>query len=370
MATFTLEQLTATPVITEEISRIKTPQSRISRWLGMNVGGARTSDMGGRYFSYDVYNKTRNTAPFRAPGSPPGLVTPNPVGNVPGVFPRIHAKLRLTYERIWNNRPIGSSYTQVDAGGQNYIKHQTDTFAQLFMNTREFMVARMLRGSFSVLKNGDDWIPVDSGGNMTIDFQIPASNKSKLNMIGAGDIIDVSWSDINCPIFQQLNKINAAFEQLHGFPLRHVWVSSVVWNYVLMNLEVKSLGGTSNTPFAQYERVDQDANEFVAVLRGIPWLQFHIYDGGLNLGVSQTFTKLIDDTHAIFLPEPSQDWVEMLNGSEPVVERLGAPVINPMGFYVFSNNVAEPASVEITGIDNCIPSLKVPSCVAYGLVAY
>lgn len=368
MATFTLEQLTATPVITEEISRIKTPQSRLSRWLGLNVGGPRSNDMGGRYFSYDVFNKTRNVAPFRAPGSPPSLITPNPVGNVAGVFPRIHGKMRLTFERIWNNRPIGGGYTQVDQGGQNYIRQQTDYFAQLFMNTREFMVARALRGSFTVLKNGDDWVPVDSGGNLTIDFKIPAGNKSKLNLIAGGDIIDVSWSDIAAPIFQHLNKINAAYEQLHGFPLRHVWCSSVIWGYVLKNTEIKDLGGTSNTPFAQYERVEQDANEFVAVLRGIPWIQWHIYDGGLNL--NGTFYKLLDDTHALFLPEPSSDWIEMLNGSEPVVERLGAPVINPMGFYLYSNNVAEPASVEITGIDNCIPSLKIPQVVSYGLVIF
>jgi hypothetical protein len=370
MATYTLEQLVATPVITEEVSRIKTPQSRLSRWLGMSVGGQHTSDLGGRYFSWDIFDRTRKTAPFRAPGSPPGLMTPSPIGNVSGVFPRIHGKMRLTYERIWNNRPIGGMYNTVDAGGANYIKHQTDNFAQQFINTREFMVSRMLRGSFTIQKNGDDWVPVDSGGNLTVDYQIPASNKSKLNMLGAGDILGVSWDNPAAPILSNISAINAAFEQQHGFPLRHIWCSSIVWNYVLANTEVRALAGPVNTPFQRWERVDQDANEFTARLNGLPWIDWHIYDGGLDVGTTPTFAKLIDDTHAIFLPEPSSDWIEMLNGSEPVVERLGSPVINPMGFYVYSNNVAEPASVEITGIDNCIPALKVPKCVAYGLVKY
>lgn len=92
--------------------------------------------------------------------------------------------------------------------------------------------------------------------------------------------------------------------------------------------------------------------------------------GGLNVGTTPTFTKLIDDTHAIFLPDPDRGWIEMLNGSEPVVEQDGGNVVNAMGFHAWSRNVTNPASVELNGVDNVIPALYQPKCVAYGLVDF
>lgn len=371
-----LEELMSSPVIMQVISRIRTPQSRLQNFFGFGLTGGNTNNQGGRNFAFDVFDKTRNILSMRSPGTNAATIAPNPAGVVTGVFPRMAVQMRLPYEKIWYNRPLGGNFGMVDQGGQSYITKQEEFFAQLFINTREFMLSRALRGSFQLVRQGDDWIPVDSGGTFTIDFQIPAGNKSKLNMLGAGDILAATWANAGTDIFGHILSINAAFEQLHGYPLKHVWCTSPMWAYVLNNTGIKGLAGTSNTPFASFDRVDAtgpdgvQTNEFTAVLRGIPWLQWHIYDGGLNVGTTPTFSKLVDDTHCIFLPDPDRGWMEMLNGSEPVVEADGGNVVNAMGFHAWSRNVTNPASVELNGVDNCIPAIYQPKCIAYGLTVY
>lgn len=373
----TLEQLMMTPVLVGAFSRIRTPQSRFQKWFGFELmGGTRKRQITGRYFSFDIMDKTRNIANFRAPGTPPSTITANVVGQMNGVFPRMYEELRLPYERIWNNRPIGGPRFEVDQGGQSYIQAQEEFLKQRFANAREFMISRMLRGSFQVVASGDDWIPVDSGGNMTVNYQIPAANKSQLNMLGAGDIITVSWDNPAADIFGNCLAVNAAYEQLHGYPLRHIWCTSTMWNYVLNNTGIKALGGTSNSPFASFEFVPENGddgekmNAFVGVLRAIPWLQWHIYDGGLNVGTTPTFAKLIPDDKAIFMPEPDQAWCEMLEGSEPVIERDGQAPIYPNGFHPWMNNVTKPAAVELQAVDNAIPALKMPKCIAYATAKF
>lgn len=373
----TLQQLMQTPVLIEAFSQIRTPQSRFQKWFGFELmGGKRKRQIPGRYFSYDIYNKTRNIANFRAPGTPPSTRAANPINTLNGVFPRIAEEIRMPLEKIWNIRQIGGPRWDVDKGGLTYIQKQQETLKQIFENTREFMVSRMLRGNFQLLASGDDWLPVDSGGQMTIDFQIPAGNKSQLNMLGAGSIIDVSWDNPAADIFGHLTQVNAAFEQLHGYSLKHIWCTARMWNYVVNNTGIKALGGTSQTTFASYEYVPETGddglqqNAQVAVLRCIPWLQWHIYDGGLNVGATPTFTKLIPDDKVIMLPEPDQSWVEMLEGSEPVIERDGANPIYPYGFHPWMNQVAKPATVELDGIDNAIPALLIPTCVAYATAKF
>ncbi len=371
----TLEQLIQNVSIAGVFSTVRSPNARISRWLNAQPGGSQTAQNYGRNFSYDIFDHTRKMAQFRAPGSPSGRGNLQPVGNVAGRICRIYEDILIPYERIYNGRALGGPQGSIDKGGLRYIAGQQMTLATRFQNTREFMVSRALRGAFGIKSVGDAWTAVEAGnGDYDIDFRIPAGNKSKLDMLGAGDIIGTSWDNAAAPIFDDLCAINAAFENLHGWPLQHVWISSVGWGYVLANTQVKALGGTSNTPFAQYDRVTETAddgkpvNEMYAVLRGVPWIKWHINDSVLE--VDGTNTKFIDDTHAIFTPEPDNDWFEMLEGSEPVVERDGEGVIEPYGLHTWGKTISNPAAMNIFALDNCFPALKVPKCVAYGMIKY
>ena len=135
-------------------------------------------------------------------------------------------------------------------------------------------------------------------------------------MLGGGNILDADWATAATDIPAHLHDINAAMIQLTGMGLAHVILTSVGWQKIVNNTKVQDQGGSSGPVFESLRRVS--AGEFTAMLRGLPWLTFHVIDYGLEIynGSTETFTKLIDDDHAAFLPEPGPRWVQYLEGSE------------------------------------------------------
>jgi hypothetical protein len=365
----TLHELLAPSVVNRVISQLKTPQSRLQRWFGFQIGGPNVNPIGGRYTSYDIFDRTRTIAKMRAPGTGPASTSAQVVGRVPIVIARAHEKMNLDYERLNFLRMLGMNAGNQDDMGKVYLRKQEEHLAQRFTNFAEYLTSRMLRGSFQVVETGDDWVVVDTGGTFTIDYQVPAGNKSQLDMLGAGSIIGTSWDNAAAPIFQNLMDINGAFEQQHGRPLAHVWCSGKMWRYVITNTQIQAIGGTANTGFAQFDRVPEagpdgiNINEFVGVLRAVPWLQWHIYDAGLD--VNGTFAKFFPDDVACFLPEPGSDWTEMLLGSEPIVDDFGMQPVQRTGFYAWTRQTIEPSGVQLSAIHNALPALYVPKCVAY-----
>lgn len=378
----TLQEILSPSVVNRVISRIKVPQSRLQNFFGMQLGGPNNNPVGRRIFAWDILDKTRKIAKIRAPGSGPATTQPQGVGRVTGTFPRVHEEIRLDYEKLNNLRALGRPAGEIDQMGLNYITRQEEVLAQEFANFREFMVSRMLKGSFDVLQDGDDWVPVDAGsGTFSVDYQVPSGNKNQLNMTGAGNIIDGRWDNAGTSIFTHLLKINQAMEQLTGRPLRHIWTDSNTWQYVLSNTQVHDIGGTANTVFAQYDSVEEKgpdglpSNEFVGVIKAVPWLKWHIYDAGLDIqgvGGTTTYKRFFDSTNGevSFLPDPGSDWVEMCVGSELVVDAYGAPPIERFGFYAWTFTNIKPASIELIAVDNSIPALYVPKAIAFGNVIY
>lgn len=362
------------PVVTRAISRIKVPGDRLQRWLGMSPVGPAVTRPGGHHTGWDIFDHTRGLARGRPPGTGPSTVAKQPIGHVSATIYRSHEKVPLLQERMFRLRPLGSQWGTIDASGQQYITRQQFILAQRFRNTREFMVSRMLRGQFQLKQSGDDWLPVDSGGHITIDFQIPAGNKGQLNMLGTGNIIDKSWADPSADVIKHCLMVQQAFEELHGWPLRHVWITSTVLNYLMNNTVLINTAGMANTvwltwnrsPYVGPDGVPDGGHE--VVFRGLPWLQFHIYDAGLV--VDGQFKRIIEDNAAIFLPDPSPELFEMHEGSEIVVENVNDPGQERFGLAAWTQRVVQPAGWELLAVDNCIPALYVPKAVAYATVVF
>jgi len=77
----------------------------------------------------------------------------------------------------------------------------------------------------------------------------------------------------------------------------------------------------------------------------------------------------IPDNQAIFMPDPRPDWVGYINSSEFVKENIMDNGKQVYGFHSWTTNVIDPAGVELKMIDNGLPVLYVPKCLAYGEVA-
>jgi len=375
MANVALHQLLGSTTVTRAISRLKTPMSRFQNFLGTQPGGSAESDQGGTLFGYDVFNRSRTIATGRPPGTGPASRAPQVLGHVTASAYRAHEKVTLLESRIFRTRPIGGQFGDVDRRGQQYVTRQQDYLAQLFRNNREFMNSRLLRGSFQVLISGDNWIPVDTGGTFTVDYQVPAGNKTQLDMLGAGDIINTSWADTaNADIVNDCLQINAAMEQLHGRPLRHIWVDSTNIANVMNNTALQGLSGTANRVFTTFEPTGLSSPDgiedtgFTVRFEGLPWITFHVYDGGLD--VNGTFTKFLTTTTAMFLPDPSPDWLEWYNGSEIVAENVLSPGDERFGLQAWTTRVIDPAGFELKSLDIGLNALYIPDVVVYGTVVF
>lgn len=354
-------------------SKITQPMDRLQRFFGCQIGGPNEMKSRGRLFAYRYFDHTRDVADFRAPGTGPSTVSNQSMGQVTGTFARVHEKKILDYETLGNLRPMELN-APLDPGGQQYLTRQQKHLHQRFSNAREVALAGCLRGNLGFTVSGDRYIPVLSGGDITIDFNIPSTHKGALKDAADADIIAASWSTASTKIIDHLTKIEQASEYYTGRPIRHVWTDSTVWNYVLNCTQVQAMGGSAATAYQLWDMVEDrgpDGNpvrSFTAVLKAYPHVSWHIYNGGLN--VNGTYTRFFDGTKALFVPEPSDDWIQMGVGSEFVVEQVGASAKEAVGFYPWGNTTVEPAGIQLLAVDNFMPFLYVPKCVMWATCVF
>jgi hypothetical protein len=376
MANVAFHQFFSSPVVTTSISRLATPRARLGNFWGTNIGGPNTSDVGGIQFGWDIFDRVREIAKGRPHGTGPSSVAPNPVGHVSATAYRAHEKVHLAEARIFRTRGLGQPWGSIDVRGQRYVLAQQERIAQRFRNHREFLISRLMRGGFDILISGDDMIPVDTGnGHIAVSFQIPAGNKSQLDMLGAGDILNVSWATVgSADIPTDIIQINAAFEQLHGRPLRHAWCDGATILYVMNNAKMQSLAGTANRVFQTFTPsgvVGPDGIQdtgFTVVFNAIPWLVWHVYESGLD--VNGTYTKYWPTGVVGFTSDPDPGVVEWYEGSEVVAENVMDPGSERYGFAAWNTRVIDPAGFEMKALDVGLPVLYIPKAIAYATVVF
>lgn len=348
-------------------SRLRLINTTLQNKFGMQRGGANVRmNPTGRRGAYDVINDTREVATARRPGATSATIAAVPRGTVSFVIPRVAERKPLLLENLHNYRPVGGPVNTIDENGELYIRDEEQRSRQRITNCREFQVAAMLRGSYTYTVSGDDLVHGFSGGAHTVNYQIPAGNKSQLNMLGGGDIIGTAWDNAAAPIISDLFQINAAFNQLIGYGLREMLVNSVVWGFILANTQVQAQAGTVNQVFDQLSR-NEETEEFTVRLKAAPWVKITVTDNGLNL--AGTFTKLIPDTAAVFLAgKPGM--ARMTWCSEPVVDTWRRQQIASSEEHYWYEPKSDPARYEGYSLYNGLPNLLDPQAIAFGTVDF
>lgn len=358
--------------ILERISQIDLPGTSLQKLFGWSIANFASPTIQGavmdhplRNGRYDIFDVSRRVATGRVPGTAPSSQRPQKVGYVDFTIPRAAETISLLHEDMRQRRSIGGQVNQLDRNVESYVEDQERYIAQRFSNLVEFQAAALLRGSYTFDQKDDDLEHRFTGGEVTINYQIPAGNLDQLDMLGTGDIISTSWADAAANITGNILSIHKAFIALTGMGLKHIVLKSPMWNNILNNTAIKAQAGTANTPFEYIQR--ENPGEFTAVLRGIPWVTFHIVDYGLEIwdGSSYVFTDLIEDNHVAFLPEPDRQWVEYIRGGEDVTEGPNGPTSFQYGFYPYSYPTHHPSGTVLAAVFNGIPSLKRPKAIAY-----
>lgn len=378
-----LQSLLAPQVLTRVVSQVASSSDWLSTLFGVQVGGPNILNYGhGREGSYHIYNNVRKVGKGRAPGTAAGRRPMNPMGKVQFTYPRMHEQVSLTAEVLHNLGKIDDPAVR-DRAGADMIRRQTDTLGEIGGNWRKAMLMGMLRDSLWVVVDGDDeyFVLADpgSGNRFQINYQMPAGNKSKLNMLGNGDIITGTWASDATDIPLQLGNINAAFQQLNGGHLGAIITTWAVWNNVIQNAFVQALHGTSSPPFETLTReVDPVLahtmkNVYRATLSFMRDVVWYITDEGLDMGPigSEVYTKIVPANQAFFIGfEPGDAVVGCYEGSEPIAEYDGAPINVKVGMSAWSVARSNPTSTDLFVLDNALMANHVPSATANGLVVF
>ena len=361
-----LPSLLQPAIVNDRISRLKVTNTVLQRAFGMQKGGSAVRRNPSRRGLYDIYNDTREVASASAPGTEALTRERFPIGQVAYSVPRHAEKIPILLEEVNQMRPIGGPVSSIDELGEQYILLQEQNQKMTITSLREFQIAAMLRGSYTWTRSGRGYANTFSGGEVTVNFQIPSGNKSQLDMLGGGSIIGTAWDNAAAPIIRDCFQVNQAMIELIGKGLKDIWINSTVWGFVITNTEVQNLAGSVNNPVRSLNRGEDET--FVAVLEALPWVTWHICDEVLK--VYGTNTRVIPDTAAVFLPE-MDGWVcEYMECPEPVVDPMTKKVSNQYGEYFYYDVKSDPVSYELHSRFNGLPILKVPAAVAFATVDF
>ena len=376
-----IETLLRPNILSRLVSRQMVAEQWILGFFGFESGGRNELNLGhGREGTFDVFDNTRKVGEGRIPGTAAAVVQPQRVGVVRFDYPRMHESIQLPAEKLHNLRRIGDENVR-DVAGTRMIELQTQYAAQRAANFRAALTIGMLRDSLYLQRNGDSLYPTftdPTTNGFQIDFQQPAGNKSQLDMLGDGDIIDVSWDNPTADIPKHLGSIDAAFQELYGGRLENVWVQNSLWQYIIKNDHVASQAGIANTPFQNFDRVvgtradGSPVNVKTGVLSCEPNVTFWITDEGIEIGArgSEAFTKYVPDNTAFFLPNPDMGTFFMQLGSEPIAEFDGGPETVQTGLYSWANKTYNPTNTNIFTLDNALAINDIPNSVAHGTVVF
>jgi hypothetical protein len=361
-------------LFTQVVKQVVASADPILNFMGFQPGGFNEKFMGhGREGIYHIYDDSRKVAKGRAPGTPAGRSSKQPMKAVAFTYPRMHDSISLQAEFFHNIARI-SDPTQRDEAGKDMIMRQATTLAQKAANWRIAMTVGMMRDSLYYHEEGDDWFwnYTSTSALAQVNFRVPAGNKTQLNMtdraatsVHGASILDTPWSGSGSNIPLNFAKINQARSVQGVGPVRHVHCNSIVWNYLINNDYLSAMAGIANPPFRTYERESgqrpdgSPLHEYVGAFNVLPGVLFHISDEGLELwdaaNDTYTFTKHFPDTMALMMGEPnaSQKYT-LYQGSEPIAEYDGGPESVRVGTSAWTKKTSNPTATECYVLDNAL----------------
>jgi hypothetical protein len=360
-------------VLTETVRQVVASADPILNHFGFQPGGGNEKSYGhGREGDYHIFDDSRKVAKGRAPGTPAGRSSKQPMKAVHFTYPRMHDSVSLLAEFFHNLGQIGNP-VQRDIAGKDMIERQTSNLMRRAANWRIAMTVGMLRDSLYYHEEGDDWFwnYTSTSALMQINFRVPSGNKTQLNMtdrsatsVHGASILDVPWDSAGANIPLQFAKINQARAAQGIGPVRHVFCNSIVWGFLINNDYLAAMAGIANPPYRKYEREagtrpDGTAlHEYIGEFHILPGVQFHITDEGLELWDAANdvyaWTKHFSDTMAVMTGDPVSEKYTLYQGSEPIAEYDGGPETVRVGLSSWSKKTSNPTSTEIYVLDNAL----------------
>lgn len=250
--------------------------------------------------------------------------------------------------------------------GAELAARKLKDFMQRFVNVRRATW-------YQALTQGK--IYLDAEGNLevsaskaviTIDFGIPAGNKSQLNALGLGNIIAASWATATTPIPTHITQLQKASAQLTGYKITTAYYGAAVPQYVAANTSMKEflkMIPSSNIPVQQ----GQVPNGFCE-LKWVPAYNAFFTDAG---GTARHFWN---DDMIVFTPDETDGgWKGLVEGSYAIPTDMGQAFNDIMaalgslqtifGLFAYATVVQDPVTIKQYAGDTFLPTINVPKSV-------
>ena len=204
----------------------------------------------------------------------------------------------------------------------------------------------------------------------TYGTNISTSTATGLDPFGTGAVIGVpvgDWSSPATDIVTQIRKLMQLAVQLTGYELKHAWYGVNIPTWLVRNGTTEPY--LARNPVKNGEFIS--TNELPDML-GLTWhpaYQGYFYDQN---NVRQ---QIIQQNTVIFTPEPSPEWVGMLQGTKfiPTEDSLGRTfpggetvttgLTEVAGMYCYGKIMDDPAKIKVIAGDTFLPALPNPLCV-------
>lgn len=355
----TIAEILGSPTLTGTIQAIKPGIPRLMPDPFFAANRTIEGDSG----TYTKIEGTRQTARLATFGSPARRRGMKGVSEVP-------IKLAHSFEVI-NHKPTTllnlRNYENESKQrlGRQEIARATADFAQLFTNWRTAMVHSAFALGAIYFDGEGNLLPSSSGAVYTIDFGIPAGNKTQLDVFGDGDIIAAAWDVAATDIVGQIEALKIASLKKTGYALEHAFYGENVLGF-LINNDAVGAALQSHPALASAFMMGEIPNGFLG-------LQWHPMGGAFFADENADNQTWWPADQVVFSPTPTADWYEVVQGTYPIPADLGGvynsgddaigAVREVAGMFSYAKITDNPVGIEHYAGDTVLPVIKVPNAV-------
>lgn len=314
----------------------------------------------GKSFKYHKTEGTRQTAKVNHYNAKSEADNPSGVDEVPVdcLYSSFH----------WDVDPVdlinianpGSSDIQEMSTGE--VMRRLAEMKQKQMNLRNTAVHMALMGGTLYADASGNLLSSSANAlKLSVDFDIPSTNKDQLEDVGGSTIISASWGTAGTDITGQIRKIIQTSLKRTGYQVRYAVYGSNVPGYILGNTDAQNLM-QSNVNLTRIAQTGTIPNPFC----GLQWIPGDVFFWEDATGTTQS---LVGDDEVIYLPEPNAQWYDLVQGSYPMADTIDVQGENmsglrmARGMTVQSKLTDDPVSAQMIHRDCFLPVIKVPAAV-------
>jgi hypothetical protein len=335
---------------------------------------------------WEYFDNTRTVGTVRPKISGPSRPLHKAAGVSHGVLLRFYEALTFEYNRIAGYRALGRPIGFLSSAGEDWVSRQLGYMAQRHQNLVELVSACMIvRGQFDIKHQGmsNEHTIVLTGGNHTVDYQVPANHKSQIALdTGGANVIGATWANAGTDLILQFATLRMVAERESGDFLTTCWINSKNMVNLINNTGLRNAGGSAFRVWESYVQNQMQTSEGLRnrgadlVFRALPDWTFKVYDGVLNIDqvrdsqAEADSTLFIPSDRAVMTPDPG-DWTGNYPGKEVVIEQVGGQTKEITGLHQWKRRIVDPvAAEECHMLDNFLPVLYRPKAIYQPTVVF